>query len=98
MRNAVEAIFAELREKGVSYDDCRIELQQEILKNFKKRNVEKLLPKLISLARDVIYETFERSEHFAGNLDARAIREAANSGSVDTHQLQQVVRRVVEGL
>ena len=44
---------------------------------FKRRNMERLLPKLISLARDVIYETFERSENFSGNLDARAIRETA---------------------
>ena len=77
MRNAVEAIFDELKTKGISFDDCRTELRQEILKNFKRRNMERLLPKLISLARDVIYETFERSENFSGNLDARAIRETA---------------------
>lgn len=77
MRNAVEAIFDELKAKGISFDDCRAELQQEVLKNFKKRNMDKLLPKLLSLARDVIYETFERSENFAGNLDARAIRDTA---------------------
>lgn len=77
MRNAVEAIFDELKTKGISFDDCRTVLRQEILKNFKKRNMEKLLPKLISLARDVIYETFERSENFSGNLDARTIRETA---------------------
>jgi len=77
MRNAVEAIFDELKSKGISFDNCRTELQQEVLKNLKKRNVDKLLPKLLSLARDVIYETFERSENFAGNLDARAIRDTA---------------------
>ena len=77
MRNAVEAIFDELKTQGISFDDCRNELRQEILKNFKRRNMEKLLPKLISLARDVIYETFERSENFSGNLDARAIRDTA---------------------
>ena len=77
MRNAVEAIFDELKSKGISFDDCRTELQQEVLKNFKKRNMDKLLPKLLSLARDVIYQTFERSENFAGNLDARAIRDTA---------------------
>jgi hypothetical protein len=74
MRNAVEAIFDELESKRACYDDCRQELKREILKNFKKRDLEKLLPKLLSLARDVVHETFERSETFSGNLDARMIR------------------------
>jgi hypothetical protein len=77
MRNAIEAIFVELKSGGISFDDCRKELREEILKNFKKRDMDKLLPKLLSLARDVIHETFERSENFGGNLDARAIRRAA---------------------
>lgn len=74
MRNAIEAIFEELRLKGASYDDCREELRREILKNFKKRDMDKLLPKLLTLARDVVFESFERTETFAGNLDARAIK------------------------
>ena len=78
MRNAVEAIFEELRAKRVSFDDCREELRREVLKSFKKRNTDKLLPKLMSLAHDVIHETFERSETFAGNLDARTIRQTAS--------------------
>ena len=77
MRNAIEAIFDELRTKGASYDDCREELRREILKNFKKRDMERLLPKLLTLARDVVFETFERSETFSGNLDARAIKSTA---------------------
>jgi hypothetical protein len=74
MRNAIEAIFDELEAKRACYDDCREELKREILKNFKKRDMDKLLPKLLSLARDVVHETFERSETFSGNLDARTIR------------------------
>lgn len=77
MRNAVEAIFEELRACQISYDVCRSELREEILKNFRKREPKKLLPKLMSLACDVVYETFERSETFSGNLDARTIRETA---------------------
>lgn len=74
MRNAIEAIFAELQTQGTSFDECRKELRREILKNFKKRDMDKLLPKLLSLARDVVHESFERSEAFSGNLDARTIR------------------------
>lgn len=77
MRNAIEAIFDELKSKGIQFDDCREELRREILKNLKKRDMEKLLPRLLSLARDVVHETFEGSESFAGNLDARTIRRTA---------------------
>jgi len=77
MRNAIEAIFEELKSKEISYDDCRKELREEILKNFKKRSTDKLLPRLLSLARDVIHETFESGETFSANLDALAIRKTA---------------------
>jgi hypothetical protein len=77
MRNAVEAIFEELKAVGVKFDECRQELRREILKNFKKRDMERLLPRLLMLARDVVHETFEGSESFSGNLDARAIRQTA---------------------
>ncbi len=78
MRNAIEAIFDELKEKQASYDRCREELRREILKNFKRRDIDKLLPKLFSLARDIVHETFECTETFGGNLDARMIRSTAN--------------------
>jgi hypothetical protein len=77
MRNAVEAIFVELQTKQTSFDHCREELRLEILTNLKKRSPDKLLPKLLSLAVDVVHETFERSEAFSGNLDARTIRKTA---------------------
>jgi hypothetical protein len=77
MRNAIEAIFQELKSTNTLFDDCREELRREVLKNFKKRDMEKLLPKLLTLARDVVHETFEGTESFAGNLDARTIRKTA---------------------
>lgn len=77
MRNAIEAIFDELRTEGISFDECREELRREILLSFRRRNMERLLPRLISIARDIIYESFERSETFAANLDARMIRRTA---------------------
>lgn len=77
MRNAIEAIFTELKNRQISYDNCRFELKKEILKNFKKRSIDTIFPKLMSLAQDVIFETFERQEIFSGNLDAQSIRETA---------------------
>jgi hypothetical protein len=77
MRNAVEAIFDELRTTRTSFDACRLELKIEVLKNFRKRNSDSLLTKLAAIASDVVHETFVASEAFSGNLDGRAIRETA---------------------
>lgn len=77
MRNAVEAIFEELKATRTSFDECRVELREEILKNFRKRSPDKLLTKLAAIACDVVHETFVASEIFSGNLDARSIRETA---------------------
>lgn len=77
MRNAIEAIFEELRTKQAGFDDCRDELKREILKNFKKRDMKNLLPKLLALARDVVFETFELKTVFSGNLDAKTIKMTA---------------------
>ena len=83
MRNAIEAIFEELRSTNTCFDDCREELRREVLKNFKKRDMEKLLPKLVTLARDVVHETFQETESFSGNLDARTIRKTAKRFGFD---------------
>ena len=77
MRNIVEAIFDEFRAEGVRFDDCREEIKKLVLANFRARNPDKLLNKLFDLARDVVTETFESKETFAGNLDAKTIRETA---------------------
>lgn len=77
MRNVVEAIFDEFRAQGVRYDDCRDEVKRLVLSNFRARNTDSLLAKLLDIARHVVTETFESKETFAGNLDARTIRETA---------------------
>jgi hypothetical protein len=77
MRNIVEAIFDDFQMKNVRYDACRSELKRIVLLNFRRRNPDKLMPKLLDLARDIITETFDKEEMFSGNLDARVIRETA---------------------
>lgn len=77
MRNAVEAIFEDLKVNKTNFDECRQELKLEILKNFRNRNPDKLVNRLNSMACDVIHETFASSEIFAGNIDAREIRKTA---------------------
>lgn len=77
MRNLIEAIFDEFRSEGVRFDDCRDEIKRLVLLNFRSRNPDKLLIKLLDIARHVVTETFESKETFAGNIDARTIRETA---------------------
>lgn len=79
LKNAIEAIFDELAAKGVSFDECRHEMRQIVLKNLKQRNVDQILPSLTFISTDVIAATFDKSELFSGNVDGRRIREVAKS-------------------
>lgn len=77
VKNAIESIFDELESRSIEYDQCRQEIQRIVLNNMKKRNVEKLLPMVNAIAKDLIGATFRKDELFSGNLDARRIRKAA---------------------
>jgi hypothetical protein len=81
--NAVEAIFDELRLRGVRFNQCRNEVQQVILNNLRRHNVGKIQPKLNDIAIHVVTETFRKNELFAGNVDAKKIRETAKEFGFD---------------
>jgi hypothetical protein len=78
MRNVIETIFDEFRAENVRFDDCRDEIKRLVLVNFRARNPDKLLAKLTDIACHVVTETFEAKEMFAGNIDAKEIRETAD--------------------
>ncbi|MGP1388005.1 MAG: MAE_28990/MAE_18760 family HEPN-like nuclease [Thainema sp.] len=78
MRNAIEAIFDELRVRGVSYDRIRPELKKIVLKNLKKRNSDRLFSSINTIAVDIIAAGFDKSDLFSGNLDALKIRNTAD--------------------
>ncbi len=77
VKNAVEAIFDDLQDKGVAFDSCRNEVRRVVLHNLRKWNVDRILPNLTTLGVDVMTTTFRKEEVFAGNVDARAIRDTA---------------------
>lgn len=77
MKNAIEAVFDEFRAKGVSFDDCREEVRQIALSNLKAHNPDKVFIALTPLAQKVLSETFRKEKAFAGNVDAKKIREVA---------------------
>jgi hypothetical protein len=77
MRNAIEAIFDELQEQGVSYDQIRPELKKIVLKNLKKRNPDKIFSSITTISIDIISAGFDKNDLFSGNLDSREIQSTA---------------------
>ncbi|NES04833.1 MAG: hypothetical protein F6K22_19545 [Okeania sp. SIO2F4] len=89
MRNAIEAIFDELKNQGVSFDQIRPELKKIVLDNLKQRNSDKITEKIKNLSLDIITIVFDESvfkegeiffgneKLFSGNFDARKIKTLA---------------------
>lgn len=77
MRNLVQRIFDEFRANGTRFDDCRDEIRRIILLNLRQRNPDKVMEKLLDVARDMVTETFDAREEFVGTIDARSIRKTA---------------------
>ena len=79
LKNAIEAIFDELGNNSVTFDDCRNDVKLIVLNNLKKHNVDKIAPILSNISIDVVAKTFRKEELFSGNVDAKRVREIANS-------------------
>ena len=77
MKNAIEAVFEEFRAKGVSFDDCREEVRHIVISNLKAHNPDRVFTALTPLAQKILTETFRKEKAFAGNVDAKKIREVA---------------------
>ncbi|MGB5960461.1 MAG: MAE_28990/MAE_18760 family HEPN-like nuclease [Coleofasciculaceae cyanobacterium] len=77
MRNAIEAIFDELRGKGVSYDQISPKLKRIVLKNLKKRNPDKIFLSITAISLDIITAGFDKQDLFSGNIDGMKIRDTA---------------------
>lgn len=78
-KNSIEAIFDRLSRESVSFDVCRSELKQVVLKNLKGHSVDKIHVSLGSIANDIITKTFRKDNLFSGNVDERKIRETAEN-------------------
>ncbi|NEP89582.1 MAG: hypothetical protein F6K18_23635 [Okeania sp. SIO2C2] len=77
MKDAIEAIFDELKNQGVSFDNIRPELQKIVLRNLKQKNPDKVLQKIVDISRDIITVGFDKEKLFSGNIDAKKIKEIA---------------------
>ncbi|MEG4964039.1 MULTISPECIES: MAE_28990/MAE_18760 family HEPN-like nuclease [unclassified Microcoleus] len=78
MRNAIEAIFEEFKNKSISFDQLKPEIKLIVLQNLKNRSPKKIYLTINQLSTDIITATFEREELFSGNVDARLIKEIAD--------------------
>ncbi|MEG4999741.1 MAE_28990/MAE_18760 family HEPN-like nuclease [Microcoleus sp. B4-D4] len=77
MRNAIEAIFDELRGRGISYDQVKPELKKIVLKNLKKRNPDIIFSSITAISLDIITAGFDKKDLFSGNIDGLKIRATA---------------------
>lgn len=78
MRNAIEAIFEEFKNKSISFDQLKPEIKLIVLQNLKNRSPKKIYLTINQLSTDIITTTFEPEELFSGNVDARLIKEIAD--------------------
>jgi hypothetical protein len=78
MRNAIQSIYDEISNKGVSFDKLRLEIKKIILKNVKDNvqqcDVNNFVEQTEIIFRDIIQSGFNRDDLFSGNVDAKEIK------------------------
>ena len=77
MRNAIEAIFEELKSSGVPFDSLRIEVKKIVLYNFKNRSLDNVHSRITNISTDIIKEGFNRRKLFSGNVNREQIAKTA---------------------
>ncbi|MEM8723434.1 MAG: MAE_28990/MAE_18760 family HEPN-like nuclease [Cyanobacteria bacterium P01_G01_bin.39] len=78
MRNAIEAIFTDITNKDISFNDLKYEIQLIIIDNVKKNKSSKnLLENLTDISLDIISASFSSDKLFSGNIDAKKIKRLA---------------------
>ncbi|NEQ39763.1 MAG: hypothetical protein F6K40_27350, partial [Okeania sp. SIO3I5] len=77
MRDAIEEIFNEMKNQGVSFNKIRPELKKIVLQNLKRRNPDKVFQKVVDISVDIITVGFDKEELFSGNIDAQKIKTTA---------------------
>jgi hypothetical protein len=77
MRNAVEAIFDELKEERVSFNAVRKEIKKVVIQNFKNRSPDNIHNRIRDISLDIISAGFDSKELFSGNIDRDEITKTA---------------------
>ncbi|MEG4274411.1 MULTISPECIES: MAE_28990/MAE_18760 family HEPN-like nuclease [unclassified Microcoleus] len=79
MRNAIEAIFAEISSKKISFNSLRTEPKKIVIYNFKNRSPDKVHSKIKNISLDIITSGFNSRELFSGNVARKVITETARN-------------------
>ncbi|MDT9180481.1 MAG: MAE_28990/MAE_18760 family HEPN-like nuclease [Limnospira sp. PMC 1291.21] len=79
MRRAIEYIFDYLDTHQVNFDVLRREMKIVILKNIQKRSPAKIIDKIDKISLDIIIETWNNDDVFSGNIDAKKIKDVAQT-------------------
>jgi len=77
MRNAIEAIFDELKGKKISFNAVRVEIKKVVLENFKNRSPNKIHSQIKDISLDIITAGFDSKKLFSGNIDRDEITKTA---------------------
>lgn len=77
MTNGIGAIFDELRQKRVSFDEARAEIRNAAVRNLRRNGPDDVHTQITDIAFDLLTASFDRRKLFSGNLDGRKVREAA---------------------
>ena len=77
MRNAIEAIFEELKSSRVSFNSLRIEVKKIVLYNFKNRSPKNVHSRITDISTDIIKAGFNRRKLFSGNVNREQITKTA---------------------
>lgn len=82
-RLGILAIYDEISRTGTSFDDLKESFRIRILNDFKNVGATKYAS-LRSIAIDLIDSSFDAQKIFPGNVDAKKMREAADTYGFDT--------------
>lgn len=90
-----EHVFDAVTSSGTSFDELIVPLRKTVLRNAQKPNADKLVLELRNLSLDLMNATFDRENIFAGNVDAKKLRDSFRSLGLD--EPRAVGRRAKDG-
>lgn len=76
-RSAIVAIYDEIGQKRVSFDELKTSLRRKIISDCRNNLSSDSSENIDNIAFDLIKESFEERKIFSGNVDARKIKEIA---------------------
>jgi hypothetical protein len=92
IKKAIEEIYVELDNNNITYEEIREELKKVVIKNFKDRNTDKLLPMVTNISTDIVSKCFDSEKIISGNLDAREIKKIAKNYGFSCQTNSQITK------